>query len=84
MRGPWRCSVSPESVNIQPPRTAGPLAFHADFFLVIMAAHATLFDNGYAGTLPFHAWQPPFFDADAYSRAFEAAIERAWKDTPAG
>ena len=26
----------------------------------------------------------PFFDADAYSRAFEAAIERAWKDTPAG
>ncbi|MBK6806077.1 MAG: hypothetical protein IPG84_15120 [Betaproteobacteria bacterium] len=26
----------------------------------------------------------PFFDPDAYARAFEAAIERAWKDTPAG
>ena len=26
----------------------------------------------------------PFFDADAYARAFEAAIERAWAETPAG
>ena len=46
------------------PRTSGPLAFHADFFLVIFEAHASLFDNGYAGTLPFQAWRPPFFDAE--------------------
>jgi len=26
----------------------------------------------------------PFFDADAYARAFEAAVERAWAETPAG
>ncbi len=46
------------------PRTGGPLAFHADFFLVIHAAHASLFDNGYAGTLPWQRRQEPFFDAE--------------------
>jgi maltose alpha-D-glucosyltransferase/alpha-amylase len=46
------------------PRTGGPLAFHADFFLVIHAAHASLFDNGYAGTLPWQERREPFFDAE--------------------
>ena len=40
------------------PRTGGPLAFHADFFLVIHAAHASLFDNGYAGIAALAAAAP--------------------------
>ena len=54
----WLDAAHPDAVLIpegREPRTGGPLAFHADFFLVIHAAHASLFDNGYAGTLP---WQP--------------------------
>jgi maltose alpha-D-glucosyltransferase/alpha-amylase len=51
----WLDANHPDAVLIpegREPRTGGPLAFHADFFLVIHAAHASLFDNGYAGTLP--------------------------------
>lgn len=63
----WLDVTYPDAVLVpegQEPRTDGSFAFHADFFLVIMAAHATLFDNGYAGRLPFQQWQPPFFDAE--------------------
>jgi glycosidase len=45
------------------PRTGNRLAFHADFFLVIHAEHASLFDNHAAGVLPFHEGREPFFDA---------------------
>jgi alpha-glucosidase len=45
------------------PRTDGPFAFDADFFLVILRAHASLFDTGAAGILPFHEWREPFFHA---------------------
>jgi glycosidase len=47
------------------PRTGGPLAFHADFALVIHEAHASLFDNHAAGLLPFQPPRDPYFDAEA-------------------
>lgn len=50
----------PEGIE---PRTGGPLAFDADFFLVIFAEHASLFDNQGAGLSPFHPQDVPFFDA---------------------
>ena len=50
----------PEGVE---PRTDGPPAFHADFLLVIMAGHASLFANGGAGELPWWPPTPCFFDA---------------------
>jgi glycosidase len=62
----WLETHHPDAVLIpegREPRTDGPLAFHADFFLVIHAAHASLFDNGYAGVLPWQPQRPPFFDA---------------------
>ena len=63
----WLDTAHPDAVIVPEgtePRTGGPPAFHADFFLVIHEAHASLFDNHYAGVLPFHAQRPPFFDAD--------------------
>ncbi len=62
----WLTVHHPEAVLIpegREPRTGGPLAFDGDFFLVIHAEHASLFDNGYAGTLPWQRLRPPFFDA---------------------
>ena len=53
-------ALVPEGVE---PRTGGPLAFHADFFLVIHEEHASLFDNQAAGVLPFQPPREPFFDA---------------------
>ncbi|MGX6603138.1 alpha-amylase family glycosyl hydrolase [Micromonosporaceae bacterium Da 78-11] len=81
----WMDTAYPQAVLIPEgaePRTGGPLAFHADFFLVIHDAHASLFDNHGAGLLPFQEPREPFFDAvglgstrvflDAWSRAREA------------
>jgi maltose alpha-D-glucosyltransferase/alpha-amylase len=62
----WLDTAYPDAVLLPEgaePRTGGPLAFHADFFLVINAAHASLFDNHGAGLLPFHEPREPFFDA---------------------
>ncbi|MCM4080261.1 alpha-amylase family glycosyl hydrolase [Paractinoplanes hotanensis] len=63
----WLDSAYPDAVLIPEgaePRVGGPLAFDADFFLVIHDAHASLFNNQYAGRLPFQAPREPFFDAD--------------------
>ncbi|HYO31572.1 MAG TPA: alpha-amylase family glycosyl hydrolase [Nocardioidaceae bacterium] len=63
----WMDATYPDAVIVpegKEPRTGAPLAFHADFFLVIHSEHASLFDNHYAGVLPFQAQQEPFFDAD--------------------
>ncbi len=85
----WLDTAYPEAVLIPEgpePRTDGTLAFHADFELVIFAAHRSLFDNGGAGKLPFHEPVVPYFDAagrgstrtflDAWQRAREADPER--------
>ncbi len=66
------------------PRTGGSFAFHADFFLVIMAAHASLFDNHFAGRLPWHEARPPFFAAEGQgdTQTFLAAWEDARADDP--
>ncbi len=63
----WLEAAYPDAVLIPEgaePRTGGSLAFDADFFLVIKDEHASLFDNHFAGTLPFQAPREPFFDAD--------------------
>ncbi len=63
----WLDTAYPDAVIVpegQEPRTGERLAFDADFFLVIMREHATLFDNHAAGTLPFQPCEPPFFDAE--------------------
>ncbi len=63
----WLDEAHPDAAIVpegQEPRTGEPLAFDADFFLVIMREHATLFDNHGAGTLPFQPWEPAFFDAE--------------------
>jgi glycosidase len=62
----WLEAGYPDAVLIpegSEPRTGGPLAFDADFFLVIHDAHASLFNNHAAGRLPFQAPREPFFDA---------------------
>jgi glycosidase len=62
----WLDTAYPDAVIVpegKEPRTGAPLAFHADFFLVIHQEHASLFDNHFAGVLPFQAPQEPFFDA---------------------
>jgi maltose alpha-D-glucosyltransferase/alpha-amylase len=63
----WLDEAYPDAVLLPEgpePRAGQSLAFHADFFLVIFEAHASLFDNGYAGRLPFHPPRPAFFDAE--------------------
>ena len=63
----WLDAAYPEAVIIpegNEPRTGIPLSFDADFFLVIMAEHASLFNNHAAGVLPFQEPGEPFFDAD--------------------
>ncbi|MEV4641389.1 alpha-amylase family glycosyl hydrolase [Actinoplanes sp. NPDC049548] len=62
----WLDEAYPDAVLIPEgvePRTGGPLAFDADFFLVIHAEHASLFDNHGAGLLPFQAPTEPYFGA---------------------
>jgi maltose alpha-D-glucosyltransferase/alpha-amylase len=64
----WLDEAYPDAVLVPEgtePRTGGPLAFHADFFLVIHPEHGSLFDNRSAGVLPFHPPERTFFDADA-------------------
>ena len=63
----WMDSTHPDAVIVpegREPRTDRPGSFDADFFLVIMAEHATLFDNHAAGVLPFQTPVAPFFDAE--------------------
>jgi glycosidase len=62
----WLEVTHPDAVLIpegKEPRTGAPLAFHADFFLVIHGQHSSLFDNHAAGLLPFHPPSTPYFDA---------------------
>ena len=62
----WLDATYPDAVIVpegKEPRGDSPLAFHADFFLVIHEEHASLFDNHFAGVLPFQAPVEPFFDA---------------------
>lgn len=68
----------PEGVE---PRTGAPLAFDADFLLVIHEAHASLFDNGAAGRLPFHPSGRAFFDADG--RGSTATFLERWAEARA-
>lgn len=76
----WMDEAYPEHVLIpegNEPRVSGePLAFDADFFLVIFDAHRSLFDNGYAGRLPFGEHGEPYFDA-AGRGSFETFL-RLW------
>jgi alpha-glucosidase len=63
----WLHEAYPEAVLIPEgtePRGDLPTSFDADFFLVIHAAHASLFDNGGAGELPWYGTHPCFFDAE--------------------
>ena len=63
----WLDATYPDAVLVpegSEPRTGAPLAFDADFFLVILQEHATLFDNHAAGVLPFHPPRPPYFAAE--------------------
>ena len=56
----WLDTAYPDAVIVpegKEPRTGAPLAFHADFFLVIHQPHSSLFNNGGAGTLPANARQ---------------------------
>lgn len=62
----WLDGTWPDAVIVPEgtePRTDAEPAFHADFFLVIHAEHASLFDNHAAGVLPFQPAREPFFDA---------------------
>jgi glycosidase len=77
----WMDTAYPDAVLIpegMEPRGHGPLAFDADFALVIHAAHASLFDNHAAGVLPFHAQREPFFDAAG--RGDTRLFLEAWED----
>jgi maltose alpha-D-glucosyltransferase/alpha-amylase len=63
----WLDAAYPDAVIVpegKEPRTGEPLAFDADFFLVIKEEHASLFDNHFAGILPFQTPRTPFFDAE--------------------
>ena len=80
----WLDTAYPDAVIVPEgpePRTDRPLAFHADFFLVIYAAHGSLFDNHGAGLLPFHAAGEPFFDADG--RGSTEVFLTAWNEARA-
>ena len=68
----------PEGIE---PRESGPLAFDADFLLVIFEQHASLFDNGGAGHVPFHEPGVPFFDGEGRG-SFDLFL-RAWQDLTA-
>ncbi|QIK66524.1 hypothetical protein G7072_09320 [Nocardioides sp. HDW12B] len=83
----WLDAEHPDAVIVPEgfePRTTEPLAFHADFALVIMAAHASLFDNQGAGVLPFQEHQPPYFDAEGAgsTRTFLETWREARREHP--
>ena len=80
----WLDDAYPDAVLIpegEEPRTGAPLAFHADFTLVIHAAHASLFDDHSAGLLPWHEPRAPFFDAagDGSTDLF-LDLWRSWRE----
>ena len=86
----WLDEAYPQAVLIpegREPRVGAPLAFDADFFLVIKEEHASLFDNHGAGILPFQAPREPFFGAAGlgstrpFLDAWEAA-RSAGRDRP--
>ncbi len=85
----WLDTAHPDAILIPEgaePRTGDAPAFHADFFLVILAEHSTLFDNGFAGSLPWQEHRPPFFGAagegstetflDGWARARQVGADR--------
>jgi len=77
----WMDDAYPDAVMVPEgvePRIGEPLAFHAEFFLVIFPEHASLFDNQGAGVSPFHEPWRPFFDAagEGSTDVFLAAWER--------
>jgi maltose alpha-D-glucosyltransferase/alpha-amylase len=62
----WLDFAYPKTVLVpegSEPRNGEPFAFDADFFLVIFKEHSSLFNNQFAGKLPFHEPRPAFFDA---------------------
>jgi maltose alpha-D-glucosyltransferase/alpha-amylase len=73
--------IVPEGVE---PRIGEPLAFHAEFFLVIFPEHGSLFDNQGAGVSPFHEPWRPFFEAagEGSTEVFLAAWERVREVDP--
>ncbi len=82
----WMEQAHPDAVLIPEgtePRT-GPLAFDADFALVIHEAHGSLFDNRGAGVLPFHPPHEPFFEESGKgsTRVFLAAWREAREADP--
>ena len=81
----WLTATYPEAVIIPEgaePRTTAEPAFHADFFLVIDAAHGSLFDNGGAGRLYARPPRPPcFFDAEGEGTT--ETFLHAWSETRA-
>ena len=84
----WLASAHPDAVLIpegSEPRTGQGFGFDADFFLVIKAEHASLFDNKGAGVLPFQQTGPAFFDADGQgsTRTFLDGWAAARADDPA-
>ncbi len=84
----WLASAHPDAVLIPEgvePRTGLGLGFDADFFLVIHAEHASLFDNQGAGVLPFQQTGEAFFDADGKGtpRTFLDGWTAAKADDPA-
>ena len=83
----WLTEAHPDAILIpegSEPRTDHPLAFHADFFLVIHEEHASLFDNGAAGRLPWTDHRPCLFDAegDGSARLFIDAYDEARSTDP--
>ncbi len=75
----WLSDAYPDAVIIPEgvePQT-GSAAFDADFFLVIHAAHAALFNNGGAGRSFFVEPAPCFFDAEGAGST--AIFLDAWK-----
>jgi len=84
----WLATAHPDAVLIpegKEPRTGAALGFDADFMLVIHAEHASLFDNGGAGVLPFQPPGDPFFHADGLgsTRTFLDGWAAATADDPA-
>lgn len=63
----WLDTAHPDAVLVPEglePRTGEPLAYDADFALVIHSMHASLLNNGGAGTLPWYPDTDCWFDAD--------------------
>lgn len=76
----WMRDAYPDAVLVPEgiePRIGEPLAFDADFFLVIFPEHASLFDNQGAGLSPFHEPWSPFFGADGHGST--DVFLRAWE-----